>query len=73
MEHRHLNHSAYTLAAIDDVIARGALMDWRALRDACKTDPVVQRKIQRVCAAHANDRYAQRHAFWALYVRHQAA
>ena len=71
MQHRHLNHETYTLAAIDDVIARGALVGWRALRDVCKTDPAVQQKIQRVCAAHAHDRYAQGHAFWALYVERQ--
>ena len=32
MEHRHLNHQRYTLAAIDDVIARGKWDDWAALR-----------------------------------------
>ena len=34
MLHRHLNHSEWTLAAIDDVIARGRLDDWKQLRDA---------------------------------------
>ena len=72
MRHRHLNHDTLTLAAIDDVIARGALVDWQALRDACKTDVVVQQKIRQICAAYATDRYAQRHAFWALYVQRQA-
>src|ERR1041385_1441678 len=33
MLHRHLNHSDWTLAAIDDVIARGRLDDWKELRD----------------------------------------
>ena len=73
MQHRHLNHNTYTLAAIDDVIARGTLLDWQALRDACKTDAAMQQKIQQICAAYVNDRYAQRHAFWAMYVRHQTA
>ena len=73
MRHRHLNHSAYTLAAIDDVINRGTLPDWHALRDACKADAVIQQKIRQICAAYVNDRYAQRHAFWAMYVRHQTA
>ncbi|KJS76551.1 MAG: hypothetical protein Q7T22_09995 [Serpentinimonas sp.] len=26
--HRHLNHQRYTLAAIDDAIARGRWSDW---------------------------------------------
>ena len=62
MQHRHLNHNTHTLAATNDVIARGARVDWQ-----------VQQKIQRVCATRANDRYAQRHAFWALYVERQTA
>ena len=73
MQHRHLNHNTFTLAAIDDVITRGALLDWHALRDACKSDPAVKQKIQKICAVHAADRYAQRHAFWALYVERQTA
>ena len=73
MEHRHLNHSNYTLAAIDDVIARGTLADWQALRDACRREPAITAKIVRVCAAYASDRFAQRHGFWALYVKHSAA
>jgi hypothetical protein len=28
MLHRHLNHQQLTLAAIDDVIARGKRRDW---------------------------------------------
>ena len=32
MQHRHLNHQRYTLAAIDDVIARGRWADWADLR-----------------------------------------
>ena len=68
MQHRHLNHSTYTLAAIDDIIARGTLADWRALRDATRREPAIAAKIDRVCAAYAKDRFAQRHGFWALYV-----
>ena len=37
MLHRHLNHSEWTLAAIDDVIARGRLDDWKQLRDAAES------------------------------------
>ena len=28
MQHRHLNHQRFTLAAIDDVIRRGRWDDW---------------------------------------------
>ncbi|MEI2691809.1 MAG: hypothetical protein V9H69_19750 [Anaerolineae bacterium] len=28
MQHRHLTHEQYTLAAIDDIIARGKRRDW---------------------------------------------
>ena len=73
MEHRHLNHSNYTLAAIDDIIARGTLADWQAMRDATRREPAIVGKIGRVCAAYAQDRYAQRHRFWALYVKRAAA
>ncbi len=69
----HLNHSNYTLAAIDDIIARGTLADWQAMRDAARSEPLVAGKIGRVCAAYAQDRYAQRHRFWALYVQRAAA
>ena len=73
MEHRHLNHSNYSLAAIDDVIARGTLADWQAMRDAARHEPAMAGKIARVCAAYAQDRYAQRHRFWALYAKRAAA
>ena len=34
MQHRHLTHEQYTLAAIDDIIARGKRRDWAELRQA---------------------------------------
>lgn len=49
MEHRHLNHSGYTLAAIDSVITRGTPADWQALKAACATDPALLKKIEQVC------------------------
>jgi len=69
MIHRHLNHEGFTLAAIDDVIARGRLPDWRALRDAVDADPSVRSKVRRICAAMTADPLAQRYHFWSLYVR----
>lgn len=74
VEHRHLEPRALTLAAIDDVIARGRMRDWLELRDAARADPAVVRRIARVCAAHTADPYAQRHHFWSHYARrHQPA
>jgi hypothetical protein len=71
MRHRHLNHSNYSLAAIDDVIARGSREDWRELRDACRDHEVIRAKVAKVCAAYASDRFAQRHFLWALYAKHK--
>ena len=67
MLHRHLNHEGYTLAAIDDIIARGKRRDWAELRAEALRDRAVMEKILRVAEAHAQDVYAQRHAFWRLY------
>jgi hypothetical protein len=73
MLHRHLNHSDWTLAAIDDVIARGRLDDWKQLRDAAARSVEIYARILRVCAAHLDDPYAQRYHFWNLYARKQLA
>ena len=69
MWHRHLNHSDWTLAAVDDVIARGRLEDWKQLRDAAAERPEIRARILRVSAAYLTDPYAQRYHFWNLYVR----
>jgi hypothetical protein len=73
MPHRHLNHDRFTLAAIDDIIARGRMPAWSALRTALRSAPSVRRKVQRVCAAHASDPFAQRYRFWAHYASDEAA
>jgi hypothetical protein len=73
MLHRHLNHSDWTLAAVDDVIARGRLDDWKQLRDAATGRAEIRARILRVCAAHLADPYAQRYHFWDYYVRKQLA
>jgi hypothetical protein len=73
MQHRHLNHEQYTLAAIDDVIARGNRRDWAELRRAALQDRAVLEKVWRICQAHIADPYAQRYHFWKLYAdRHLA-
>ncbi len=73
MRHRHLNHSRPTLAAIDDIIARGQWRHWAELRQAIQRDPSVLDKIERVCAQHVHDPYAQRHHFWMHYVKESRA
>ena len=69
MLHRHLNHSDWTLAAIDDVIARGKLNDWKELRDAATSRKEIREKILQVAKPYLSDPYAQRYHFWNAYVR----
>ena len=73
MLHRHLTHQQFTLAAIDDVIARGKRRDWAELRRAALGDRVVMEKVLRVCQAHIADPYAQRYYFWKHYAERHLA
>ena len=73
MWHRHLNHSEWTLAAVDDAIARGRIDDWKELRDAATHRADVRQRVLRVCAVHLSDPYAQRYHFWDYYVRKRLA
>jgi hypothetical protein len=68
MKHRHLGHETFTLAAIDDVIARGRRADWAELRRAVLADESIRQHVMRVCAAHVSNPYAQRYHFWKHYV-----
>ena len=68
MLHRHLTHQQFTLAAIDDVIARGKRPDWAALADRATLE-----KVLRVCQAHVADPYAQRYHFWKQYAERYLA
>lgn len=67
MQHRHLNHSIYTLAAIDDVIERGNLRDWVDLARAVLGDTtgVLRDKVLRVCRARVSDN-PQAYRVWQL-------
>lgn len=73
MLHRHLNHQEYTLAVIDNVIARGKRRDWAELRQHALSDRATMEKVLRVCQAHVTDPYAQRYHFWKLYVERHLA
>jgi len=67
MLHRHLTHERLTLAAIDDVIARGRWDDWAELRRAALADRQVLEQVRRICLARVADPYAQRYHFWLHY------
>jgi hypothetical protein len=72
MRHRHLDHDQLTLAAIDDIIARGRRADWEALREASLKTQSVLEKVRRVCAPHTNEPRAQRYQFWMHYAEQHA-
>ncbi len=74
MQHRHLNHQLFTLAAIDDVISRGRWQDWVELRHAVLQDRGLLKKIERICRPYLSDPYAQRYHFWMHYAKaHRAS
>jgi len=73
MQHRHLTHSGYTLAAIDDIIDRGREEDWNALKQVVAVDRVVARKVLAVASVRAKEPYEQRHGFWRKYVEYKIA
>ena len=73
MLHRQLTHQQFTLAAIDDVIARGKRRDWAELRRVVLDDRIVLEKVMRVCQAHIADPYAQRYHFWKQYAERYVA
>ena len=73
MWHRHLTHQQFTLAAIDDIIARGKRQDWAELRKAALANRTILEKILRVCQAHVADSYVQRYHFWKAYAERYLA
>ncbi len=73
MQHRHLNHEDFTLAAIDDVIGRGKRQDWAELRRAALADPAIMEKVLRICLFQGRDPYAQRYRFWMHYAEQHLA
>ncbi|MFN7021533.1 MAG: hypothetical protein ACK4WH_09430 [Phycisphaerales bacterium] len=52
MRHRHLNTTAWTAAAIDSLLERGDLDDWRELFAAIGKDEELGRSVMRVAAQH---------------------
>jgi len=73
MLHRHLNDEHFSIAAIDDVIARGRREDWARLGLALLADPGLAEKVRRVCRPNVIDPYAQRYHFLMNYVEERFA
>ncbi|MCL2660915.1 MAG: hypothetical protein FWD64_10440 [Acidobacteriaceae bacterium] len=73
MQHRHLNHEQYTLAAIDDVIGRGQRKDWAELRQAALADRAIMEKVLCISLAQGQNPYAQRYRFWRHYAEQHLA
>ena len=72
VNHRHINPSSLSLAAIDDVICRGGWQDWIDLRRRVLEGSDVLKRVQRVCRPHLADGYAQRYHFWMNYAQAHA-
>ena len=51
MKHRHLTHEGFTVAAIENILARGKLPDWVPLVEAIHADPYgeVAEKTRALC------------------------
>ena len=74
MLHRHITEAkGLSLAAIDDIIDRGGVADWRDLKSRADADVSLIAKILRVCAAKVSDPYAQRYHLWNYYAQHAVA
>lgn len=51
MDHRHLNHDEFTLAAIDSLIERGTVEDWLRLAREIRGSHTVRDRVRQLCAA----------------------
>lgn len=72
MQHRHIAPTTLTAAAIDDIIARGAMADWIALRDRVRADPALARRTASLASAAMEDEGDIRRRFWADYASRHA-
>lgn len=74
MFHRHITETEKpSLAAIDDIIDRGGVEDWRGLKRLADADANLIAKILKVCAARVSDPYAQRYHLWNYYAKRAIA
>ena len=71
MQHRHLAPESLTgtltAAAIDDIITRGAMADWIALRDRVRADRDLAHRTASLARAAMEDERDIRRRFWADY------
>jgi hypothetical protein len=51
VKHRHLTHEEFTIAAIEDILARGKMPDWEPLIAAIQADPYgdIAQKTHALC------------------------
>ena len=61
------------MVAIDDIIDRGGVSDWRELKARADVDSSVLGKIRKVCAVKIADPYAQRYHLWDYYAKRALA
>ena len=61
------------MAAIDDIIYRGGVSEWREFKARADIDPSLLEKILKVCAAKIADPYAQRYHLWNYYAKRALA
>ena len=74
MFHRHIIEAERpSLAAIDDIIDRGGVDDWRELKSRADADSGLIERILKVCAAKISDPYAQRYHLWNYYAQRAIA
>ena len=52
MQHRHLNTDQWTAAAIDSVLERGDLPDWKELFGAVRNNPEIAALVLQVATEH---------------------
>ena len=71
MDHRHLTAHDASLAAVDDLIARGGWPEWVALRRDALADNEVLRRVAGLCVRRLTDPDASqmRYGFWLNYAR----
>lgn len=67
MRHRHLTHSRYTLAALDDLLENGTLADWRPVLARVRREPEGQvvRKIEHLLESRE---YGETGVFWQHFI-----
>jgi hypothetical protein len=55
MHHRHINTTGWTPAAIDSILERGDLDDWKELFRKAKSNKLIARDIIRSAERHRDD------------------